>query len=188
MLSTFLSTITEDSTADEVISHMYGYSSTERSHALADWGQLLSDSHDSRKSWRPRCRKWWKVVPLVWGHCDLIPHERFEELFDDFCVFDDDTRRRNLPKSLPQRFEVYRGQDRYNAVGLSWTLSREVAQGFAIGHRGILNPNPVILKRTIAHSDVAFYLAERGEAEVVLTNTYCGEETNEILVTEKRRR
>jgi hypothetical protein len=50
---------------------------------------------------------------------------------------------------------------------LSWTLDQTVADGFARGHRGIFNPNPVVLETVIAKRDIAFAVPDRG-GELVL--------------------
>jgi hypothetical protein len=63
---------------------------------------------------------------------------------------------------------VFRGQDSGVRIGLSWTTDRDVAANFARGHRGLFNPDPVVLTTTIAKSSIAFAVPERNEAEVVL--------------------
>jgi hypothetical protein len=69
---------------------------------------------------------------------------------------------------LPDQLTVYRGQDKSKPPGLSWTIDRKTAGNFARGHRGIYNSNPVILKTTIAKSEIAFVTFDREESEVIL--------------------
>jgi hypothetical protein len=45
---------------------------------------------------------------------------------------------------------------------------RPVAEGFARGHRSILNPRPAVYKARIAKADVAFARVDREEHEVTL--------------------
>lgn len=73
-----------------------------------------------------------------------------------------------LIATLP--FNIYRGQVG-NAVGISWTLDRKIAQKFAATGGG---RSPVeggkVLKRKIKHSQILAYLTKRGEKEVVVND------------------
>ena len=71
-------------------------------------------------------------------------------------------------KGLPATMTVYRGQSADASPGLSWTLDRKVAERFARGHRGMKLPNPVVLEITVSRDDVALFITDRDEAEVVL--------------------
>ena len=84
----------------------------------------------------------WQVILRAWTTFDRIPHE--------------------------EPVTVYRGQDDSAPLGLSWTLSWDVAQDFARGHRNIFNPDPVVLALDVWSSEVAFYTNDREEQEVVL--------------------
>jgi hypothetical protein len=51
------------------------------------------------------------------------------------------------------------------------TLARRVAKSFARGHRGLFNPNPIVLQTVVPKTDIAFVHTERDEAEIVLFAT-----------------
>jgi hypothetical protein len=116
----------------------------------------------------------WRALHAEWSGFDKIPHREFERAFK---LAKDKWRKSYLPKpdlafydSLPDEIEVYRGADAHAeyAVGLSWTLDRTVAESFARGHRGIFNPNPVVLVADVSKRDVAGAYSERCESEIVL--------------------
>ncbi|ODM46051.1 hypothetical protein A9320_08545 [Ruegeria sp. PBVC088] len=103
----------------------------------------------------------WRVVADVWSSCDLIPHIHFSVQLQRF--------RKDAPEiDLPAERVVFRGQDARQRLGLSWSLSREVAERFAKGHRGILNPEPAVFSMKIRREDVALSLSDRNEDEIVL--------------------
>ncbi|MCI0393266.1 MAG: hypothetical protein MOB07_31440 [Acidobacteria bacterium] len=67
------------------------------------------------------------------------------------------------------RYHLYRGQERSEPQGISWTLDRDIACKFACG-AGVRRPleDPVILER-FAHPDLVLaYLTGRGENEVII--------------------
>lgn len=159
------------STAEAVIAYMRMFESDVRSEVLAEWGENVCGDSD----------KFWRVVREVWNECDLIPHERFEQLFDDHCV-DWYIGRRELPESIGETVTVYRGQDVRGEVGLSWTLSRKVAENFAHGHRCFVNPNPMVGQREVQRDDIVFFDDSRNEQEVVLRDWLCGSKTQRYYV------
>jgi hypothetical protein len=68
---------------------------------------------------------------------------------------------------LPQGdVEIYRGQGRYETLGLSWTLEYERALWFA--KRKTSSGNRAVVSGVIAHEHVYAYVTGRGEAEVVV--------------------
>jgi hypothetical protein len=77
-----------------------------------------------------------------------------------------------------------RGQNDGATVGLSWTLDKGVAEGFARGHRGIWNPSPIVITAEVYKRDVAFACAERHEAEIVVfkTSRARNQTINQIMV------
>lgn len=103
----------------------------------------------------------WRVVTACWNGFDRIPHDDYEQLFE---MFSDSVPSCDVPEGLT----VFRGQDADAEKGLSWTRDRKVAEAFAHGHRGLNNPNPVVLEMEVFRGDVAFTCNERDEAEVVL--------------------
>jgi hypothetical protein len=116
-----------------------------------------------------------KSILREWSSFDRIPHDEVRHIFDevrehgiDFTPFLP-AKDRAFYSALPRRrVTAYRGQDAEAAPGLSWTADREVAAAFARGHRGLWNPNPVILKAVIDKADIAFVCTGRNEAEIVL--------------------
>lgn len=114
----------------------------------------------------------WRVVAKCWSGCDAIPHGEFAEAFarhraawSPDCMAPAD---RAAWDALPPLATIYRGQDGAACPGLSWTLRRDVAEGFARGHRGITFPSPVILRADVPREAIAFCSTVRDEAEAVL--------------------
>lgn len=114
----------------------------------------------------------WKIIAEQWSGCDAIPHDQFRKWFRKNrkhwyleCMRVAD---RAFYTALPSTFTVFRGADTSSPLGLSWTLSQSVAARFAIGHRWIVNPQPVVWSATVEKSNVAFVTSERNEMEVVL--------------------
>jgi hypothetical protein len=118
-------------------------------------------------------RAFWRWIAAEWSGFDRIPHLTYAACFrqgryywSPACMGE---AARTFYDALPKSsIAVFRGQDRSAHIGLSWTTDRTVANGFARGHRGLLNPNPVVLTTTVAKRNVAFVNTEREEAEVVL--------------------
>jgi hypothetical protein len=79
-----------------------------------------------------------------------------------------DHKDRTFFDTLPSRCTVYRGSSRERVRGISWTTDREVAEGFAHGHRGIYVPDPTVAIAEIDKSAVFFASQDRKESEVVL--------------------
>ncbi len=114
----------------------------------------------------------WQMVAEHWCSFDLIPHRAYAAVFrrhraawspdamqgDDRAAFD----------ALPAVVTAFRGQDADAPLGLSWTLRRDVAEGFAMGHRGRRPTTPTVFKASIKKSAVALACEERQEAEIVL--------------------
>lgn len=66
-------------------------------------------------------------------------------------------------RSLPSRFTIYRGCDRKNRSGLSWTLDRKKALWFAARFEG-----NVLLEKTVCKKSVLAYVSRRSESEIIL--------------------
>jgi len=114
----------------------------------------------------------WQWIAGHWSGFDLIPHSRYQRVFRTYkrgwspdCMCQSS---RAVYDALPASFTAYRGQDIASSLGLSWTLEQGVAAGFARGHRGLQNPNPVVLRRKFRKISVAMILVDRQEHEVVL--------------------
>lgn len=139
-------------------------SSTDRPQVFLELLPLLfSGSADAR---------FWIWLAEKWTHFDLIPHNQFQAAFrqhrnawsPEFMSPAD----RAEYDALPERFPAFRGQDKEKPVGLAWTLDRNVAQVFAEGHRGLLNPQPIVIEAMLLKTNVALLLTGRKEAEIVL--------------------
>jgi hypothetical protein len=63
---------------------------------------------------------------------------------------------------------VFRGCSRARTHGISWTTDEAVAHGFAIGHRGLRVPDPVVVKAVIAKQDIFAVFTDRNESEILL--------------------
>ena len=81
-------------------------------------------------------------------------------------------------EALPAQVTIYRGirtcQIRREIYGLSWTLSRSVAEWFANvrgSYWGDQAGEPVILEQTVDKSRIVWLLLERNELEVVIPPT-----------------
>ena len=114
----------------------------------------------------------WRVVAQEWTGFDAIPHAAYAAAFrrhraawSPDCMAPAD---RAAWDALPEVVTLYRGQPSAAPPGLSWTLRREVAEGFARGHRGIPVPSPAILRASVPRDAVAFCSTERDEAEAML--------------------
>jgi hypothetical protein len=129
-----------------------GGSSDKRPWHVLDWARSLSDQEGSA---------FWAVIEGSWDMFDLIPHTEFSAQFTRFSG--------TAPgSSLTKPVRLYRGQDASDTLGLSWTTSLKSAAGFARGHRGLYNTDPVVFTHIVTPDRVAFTCDERGEQEYVL--------------------
>ncbi len=148
--------------ADAFLDRFFG--SRERPLVVLDLLPLLFDA--------PSLESLWSWLAEKWSLFDLIPHARFQRAFRRYraswssdCLPAAD---RAIYDRLPARFEAYRGQSADKPIGLSWTLNRAVAVGFAQGHRGIRNSSPAVLRTTMSKRSVALVVSDRGEAEIMM--------------------
>lgn len=143
---------------NEFVSGEYGGSSADRAALVASWAASLKPATGGEA--------FWQVVRRQWPSFDRINHTEYRRQFHRFEPYWLPTR---AEVKLKDKLVVYRGQSALSRVGLSWTLRREVAEGFAHGHRGIQVPDPVVLERRIERKHVAMaFLDDRDEAEVAL--------------------
>jgi hypothetical protein len=123
----------------------------------------------------------WRWLPMHWSGFDAIPHDFYEAWFREYRNDWTPDRMSSVPEdpdqlspraaydALPDHgISIYRGQGLDHEPGLSWTLNRKVAEGFARGHRGFGPRNPGVLEAEIEKADIAFMATDRGEDEVVL--------------------
>ncbi|MBR0652743.1 hypothetical protein GXW78_24010 [Roseomonas terrae] len=114
----------------------------------------------------------WRLIADEWSGFDRIP-------LDDYIIWFEELRAAWSPgcmeptdraayDALPDEVTVYRGQSATVPLGLAWTLRRDVAVGFAAGHRGISVPSPAIVTTRVKKTDIAFVCTDRNEDAVVL--------------------
>lgn len=75
---------------------------------------------------------------------------------------------RELYERLPDEILLHRGCDMSRVKGISWTVDRQVAEGFARGHRMIYNPAPTVISATVYKFDVLMVNAVREESEILI--------------------
>ncbi|WP_417248698.1 hypothetical protein [Celeribacter sp.] len=129
--------------------------STERAKVFATWGEGLSDDQGGI---------FWSAVSEEWCGFDDIPYDRFEPLFARFRH----ARPEHLVAHLPDTIvRLYRGQYAGHD-GLAWTTDLDVAESFAMGHRGKVVETPFVHMIRATRDLVAFTCDERDESELVL--------------------
>lgn len=70
--------------------------------------------------------------------------------------------------ALPEQVQVFRGCSLRRIRGVSWTTERDIAEGFARGHRGIPVPDAVVAS-PVAHKHAIFaFFTDREESDVLL--------------------
>lgn len=111
----------------------------------------------------------WNALRDAWPSFDKIDHQDFEEnFFGRFLI-----QPAEFVANIADETTIYRGQDADN-IGLSWTTDEDVAEGFAIGHRGAKHRSPMVLSMEVSRHHVAFTCDDRNECEVVLMNIPSG--------------
>ena len=117
--------------------------------------------------------QFWNVVARQWPGFNPIERTRWARLFcrfrsywtPDFFSPED----RAFYDTLPDEFTAYRGQNGVElAAAGSFTLSKDVARGYALGRRAISYSDPTVLALRVAKTDVALAIAARDEEEIVL--------------------
>jgi hypothetical protein len=121
----------------------------------------------------------WLQLVLGWSGCDAVDLDEQEELGTrlilkhvldtDFASYLNEKDYRwwmSLKSDQPLR--VFRGCNSSRVGALSWTLNRKVAEGFAHGHRGLRNWEPVIAQANVYWQDVLFATNSREEEEVLI--------------------
>ena len=141
------------------------FSSIDRGYAVLEWLAEQGDARDTELG-----PVFWELVTQEWSGFDAIDHSAYGGLFNRFRPYWR-APESALYKSLPARFFAYRGaniDEEYGGPGLSWSLSRKVARGFARGHRGFWNDEPIIFAAVVDRRNVALALEDRHEAELVM--------------------
>ncbi|MFK4561891.1 hypothetical protein ABIF94_002490 [Bradyrhizobium ottawaense] len=130
----------------------------------------------------------WQVFHENWSDCDNAWGLRDDVLnalewfgLDGVCMTDEQQAfLSGVATDRYSRITVYRGCSSARVHGLSWTTNPKVAQEFALGHRGIRVPDPVVLKAEIRKSNVITAIPDREEDEIILDPLHlrCLRETN----------
>lgn len=162
-MAAFIEALEGDRTEEAVealFSWLFTFESEERPHNFLN------------VAWMMEAEAFWRSFHKQWSMFDRIPHEDFEELMiehreewrPEFMSAESAAAYAELPES----FVAYRGQSADDPAGLSWTLNRAVAEGFARGHRLIPVNNPVVIEATISKAAVAGVFLGREESEIVI--------------------
>ena len=162
VLTKFLNQTEED--VEAARSRIYAFSSsTDRAEQLLDEINKLPNklAFGLFHSVWPDCDN---VYPYSEEFLEFLDSSAYEVDFKDYFTPDD----RAWFDELPERFRVYRGCDASRSAGFSWTTSREVALGFARGHRGIQYPNPVVISGMIHKRAVYMATNDRSEFEILV--------------------
>jgi hypothetical protein len=116
----------------------------------------------------------WKIFLKVWSVCDCTWNVRdaFLDLLKNASAripaasyLSEDAR--ELLQNLPADLLVFRGCSRTRVNGLSWSIDPVKAMEFAVGHRSIPVPDPVLVTAKIKRKDIFAVMTERGESEII---------------------
>jgi hypothetical protein len=139
------------------------YESEDRPHAFLGLSAVMLEAESP---------DFWRLLAKHWPGFDAVPHAAYAGTFRSRraawsadCM---ELADRALYDQLPPLVSLHRGQSGEAPIGLSWTLSREVAEGFARGHRGKRVLSRVVLATRVRKTSIAFICTDREEEEAVL--------------------
>jgi hypothetical protein len=114
----------------------------------------------------PALTKFWGACDATWDHQTKLLHaiQNAGKPGRQFLS----KAQRTFFDELPSQVQVFRGCSRPRVRAVAWTADREVAEGFARGHRGIPVPEPVIASAIISKEHIFFVTNDRKEREVIL--------------------
>lgn len=147
---------------DSIIRKLFGpgVNSTDRLAAML----ALTEGADASVFWTVFHRAWsncddtWDQRAALYSalvrHAPAVPHLKGNDL--------------EFWNALPEVVTVYRGGDWLRRRGMSWTTDKEVAEGFARGHRNIRPVWPVVLEARIKKRSVLTVFTDRSESEVLV--------------------
>lgn len=124
--------------------------------------------------WEMNPKQRFDCLEYVWTDCEspYINIDVWKIVFEDESV---QPYLKATLKDLPDQVVVYRGISNKSKkdTGISWTLSKKVAEKFANRWGG----NGRVISKTVSKSDLKAYFNDRNEQEVI----YWEEDTDEIL-------
>lgn len=137
-------------------------------------------------------RMFWRTASRWWSGCDGIDHFMAEELFSVFAEHWDPAHMEPEVAAATARATkrgrghrlmrtIYRGQDRANEGGVSWTTDRATALFFAGGARFGRQEDPLVLIAEAHRGDIAMVINDRDEAEVVLFETRGPDHADQVV-------
>lgn len=153
---------TDDMTVDEIIDRIFeiGVNSETRLSVMLN---LIEDQPAAIV---------WPVFLRAWPICDATRYQRrdllrlLRSLSSARDFFDADGA--TFFDRLPDPVTIYRGCSRPRVRGVSWTTDRDVAAGFARGHRGIRVPDSVVAQAAVPKEAVFAVFTDRNESEVLV--------------------
>ena len=117
--------------------------------------------------WKPKADEYWDLIRYIWCDTENV-YENLDYwyfLLNDYFIKDKhlimcDDDKKYFDK-LPNKIKIYRGG--LNDKGLSWTLSKEIAEWFA----NRFNFDYEVFEKTINKSEAIAYLSNRNEDEII---------------------
>jgi hypothetical protein len=153
-----------DDYASAAIAYIFRFFSSEK--RAAEMLRLVSDTAPETSL---------KIFLAVWPSCDLVSaadnaslHQLLAKASSQVSTaayFSDANRA--FWETLPSSNTVFRGCSRCRVDGFSWTTDKEVAKGFARGHRAIVVGDPVLVTANVKKDDVLAVFTDRRECEVI---------------------
>ncbi|MGR3815198.1 MAG: hypothetical protein ACU0AU_13965 [Cognatishimia activa] len=154
-----------------------GINSGDRIDALMDilWGPVgVAQNHQPEAAYQ--------IFKAVWPSCDNTSHEldritKTLKLFKDATINPRDFLEGDDLEwfdKLPDTFTAFRGWPHefdFNyarIMGVSWTTNREVAEGFAKGHRGLTSKHPHVFEMKVRKDRIFCATNDREEFEIVI--------------------
>ena len=121
--------------------------------------------------------QFWNAVARGWPGFNPIERTRWARLFSRYKPYWTpdilSPEDRAFYDELPEDFTAYRGQNGVElAAGGSFTLSLDVAQGYALGRRNISYSDPTIVSLRVMKKHVALAFTARDEDEIVLFSAH----------------
>ena len=128
-------------------------------------------------AWDLKFEDWLTLLGEQWEACDNISEcvdalweTPFPELIKNPLVYRNammTAAERSALSNLPDTVTIYRGCYAHNKGGLSWTLSREIAERFPLTHRYHADGQPLLVRAAVNRDRIVAVKLDRGEEEVI---------------------